>query len=177
MPLVLARPLALDARTRFSAASLYTRGGIAALAMIGALFVALRLSPAGNNPDQRFLRDLAAMEGLERVAQQSFNEAINQFGSHQLTTSEVAQRIDSEVLPRWFLIQRTVQKDRVADDSKLKPLWELIDDYSESRMAAFQLFESGYRQGRAADFRAAQAKLDQGNVDLKLISDLRQRPK
>jgi membrane associated rhomboid family serine protease len=174
MGLVLARPLSLEARTQISAPSFYMRGGIAALAMIGVLFLALRFSPTGNAADQLFRRDIRAMAESEKVAQQSANKAFEQFRSHQITGKEFAARIDSEVLPRWAMIQKSFQRDRVADDSKLKPLWELLSDYSESRLAAFQLFESGGRTGKSADFKAAQAKVDQGDIDLKLMKDLNQ---
>jgi len=171
MGLVLARPLGLEARTQVSTASFYMRGSIAALAMIGLLFLALRFSPAGNAADQLFRRDIRAMAESEAVAQKAANEAFGQFRSHQITGKEFAARIDNEVSPRWMSIQQRFQRDRVADDSKLKPLWELLDDYSESRLAAFQLFESGGRTGKSADFKAAQAKVDQGDIDLKLIRD------
>jgi len=174
MGLVLARPLGLEARTQISAVSFYVRGGIAALAMIGLLLVALRFSPAGNAADQRFRRDIRAMAESEAIAQKSANEAFERFRNHQITGIQLAESIDDEVLPRWMLIQKTFQNDRVADDSKLKPLWELLNDFSESRLAAFQLFESGARTGKSADFKAAQAKVDQGDIDLKLMRDLNQ---
>jgi rhomboid protease GluP len=174
MGLVLARPLGLEARSKISAASFYMRGGIAALAMIGLLLMALRFSPAGNAADQRFRRDIRAMAESEAIAQKSANEAFERFRNHQITGTQLAERIDSEVLPRWILIQKTFQNDRVADDSKLKPLWELLNDFSESRLAAFQLFESGARTGKSTDFKAAHAKVDQGDIDLKLIKDLNQ---
>ena len=174
MGLVLARPLGLEARNKISAASFYIRGGITALAMIGLLLVALRFSPAGNTADQRFRRDIRAMAESEAIAQKSTNEAFERFRNHQMTGTQLAERIDSEVLPRWILIQKTFQNDRVADDSKLKPLWELLNDFSESRLAAFQLFESGARTGKSTDFKAAHAKVDQGDIDLKLIKDLNQ---
>jgi rhomboid protease GluP len=174
MGLVLARPLGLEARTRISAANFYTRGGVAALAMIGLLFVALRFSPAANSADQRFRRDLRAMADSEAIAQKAANEALEQFRNHQISESEVAERIDNDVLPRWAWIQKTVQKDRVADDSKMKPLWELLSDYSESRLAAFELFASGARTGKKGDFEMAKAKIDQGDIDAKLMRDLNQ---
>jgi rhomboid protease GluP len=174
MGLVLARPLGLEARTRISAATFYTRGGVAALAMIGLLFVALRFSPAANSADQRFRRDLRAMAESEAMAQKAANEALEQFRNHQISESEVAERIDNDVLPRWAWIQKTVQKDRVADDSKMKPLWELLSDYSESRLAAFELFASGARTGKKGDFEKAKAKIDQGDIDAKLMRDLNQ---
>ncbi len=174
MGLVLARPLGLEARTKISAASFYMRGGLAALGLIGLLFVALRFSSAGNIADQRFRRDILAMADSEKIAQQSANEAFARFRNHQITGKEFAERIDNEVLPRWVLIQKTFQRDRVPDDSKLKPLWELFSDYSDSRLAAFLLFESGGRTGKAADFKAAQAKVDQGDIDLKLVGDFNQ---
>ena len=60
---------------------------------------------------------------------------------------------------------------------KLKPLWELLNDFSERRLAAFQLFESGGRTGKSADFKAAQAKVEQGDIDLKPMKELNQRQK
>jgi hypothetical protein len=97
-----------------------------------------------------------------------------QLRNHQITGREFAARINNDVLPRWVMIQKSFERDRVADDSKLKPLWELLNDYSESRLVAFQLFESGGRTRKSADFKAAQAKVDQGDIDLKLMRDLNQ---
>lgn len=74
-----------------------------------------------------------------------------------------------------ILNQGACANDRVADDSKLKPLWELLNDFSESRLAAFQLFESGGRTGKRTDFE--KAKVDQGDIDLKLMKDLNQGQK
>jgi hypothetical protein len=51
-------------------------------------------------------------------------------------------------------------------------LWELLSDYSDTRLAAFKLFDSGARTGRSADFKQAQDKLELGQMDLKLIKDL-----
>jgi rhomboid protease GluP len=175
MGLVLARPLGLQARTQISAASFYIRGGIAALAMIGLLSVALQFSPASNAADQRFRRDLRAMAESEKVAHQSAKEAFDRLQSHQITESEFAERLDNDVAPRWGLIQKTIQRDRVPDDSKLKPMWDLLNDYSESRLAAFQLYASGARTGKKTDITKAQAKIDQGDIDLNLIKDLNQR--
>jgi rhomboid protease GluP len=79
MGLVLARPLGLEARTRISAATFYTRGGVAALSLLGILFVALRFSPTGNVADQRFRRDLQAMSESEKIVHQSAQEAFEQF--------------------------------------------------------------------------------------------------
>jgi rhomboid protease GluP len=118
--LVLARPLSLEARTQISAASFYLRGGAAALAMIGSLLLALRFSPAGNTADQLFRRDIRAMAESEAIAQKSAQEAFQQLRNHQITGREFAERIDNDVLPRWEMIRRSFQRDRVADDSKLK---------------------------------------------------------
>jgi rhomboid protease GluP len=174
MGLVLARPLGLEARTRISAATFYTRGGVAALAMIGLLFAALRFSPAANSADQRFRRDLREMAESESIARKAAGEAIEQFREHQITGEEFAARLDSDVLPQWAMIQKSFQRDRVADDSELKPLWELFNDFSESRLEAFQLYASGARTGKKEDFEKAQAKIDQGDIDAKLIKDLNQ---
>ena len=174
MGLVLARPLGLEARTRIGATSFYMRGGITALSLIGLIFVALRFSPASNAADQRFRRDIRAMTESETIARKSANEAFEQLRNHQITGREFAARINNDVLPRWAMIQKSFERDRVDDDSKLKPLWELLNDYSESRLAAFQLFESAGRTGKTADFKAAQAKVDQGDIDLKLMRDLNQ---
>ena len=135
--------LRAEARAEINAASFYLRGVIAALAMIGVLLVALRFSPAGNAADQRFRRDILSMAESEKIAQKSANQAFQQFRNHQITGKEFAERIDNEVVPRWMLIQKTLQRDRVADNSKLKPLWEYFSDYSDSRLAAFQLYASG----------------------------------
>jgi hypothetical protein len=54
----------------------------------------------------------------------------------------------------------------------LKPLWELLSDYSDTRLAAFKLFDSGARTGGSADLKEAQDKLELGQMDLKLIKDL-----
>ena len=74
-------------------------------------------------------------------------------------------------------MEAMIAKDRVPDNSKLKPLWDLVDDYSESRLAAYRLFASGGKRSSNADFEAGQAKLDQGEIDLKLMKDLNQRNK
>src|SRR5580698_9508919 len=174
MGLILARPLGLEARTRIGAATFYTRAGLAALALLGLLFLALRFSPASDAVDQRFRRDLQVMSESETVARKSANDAFEQLRSHQITERELAERIENDVVPRWELIQKTVQRDRVADDSKMKPLWELLSDYSESRLAAFQLYASAARTGKKDDLKKAQAKMDQGDIDLKLIGDLNQ---
>jgi rhomboid protease GluP len=177
MGLVLARPLSLEARTRISAITFYASGGVAALSLIGLLFVALRFSSAGNATDQRFRRDLQAMSESETIAHQSAQEAFEQLKSHQITDSEFAQRLANDVVPRWALIQSTLEKDRVDDNSKLKELWALSSDYADSRLAAFQLYESGARTGKKADFEKAKAKVDQGDIDLNLIRNLNQRKK
>jgi hypothetical protein len=72
------------------------------------------------------------------------------------------------------LIQSTLERDRVDDNFKLKERWALLSDYANSRLAAFQLYESGARTGKKADFERAKAKIDQGDIDLKLIKDLNQ---
>jgi rhomboid protease GluP len=172
--LVLARPLSLEVRSQSSAASFYTRGRVAALSLIGLLFVALRFSPTGNAADQTFRRDLQLMAESEKVAHQSAQEAFERLQRHQITERELAERVDNDVVPRWELIQSTIQRDRVADDSKMKPLWELLNDYSESRLEAFQLYSSAARTGRKADITKAKAKIDQGDIDLNLIRDLNQ---
>ena len=177
MGLILARPLGLEARTRISAATLYTRGGIAAFGLIGLLFAALRFSPTGNAADQRFRRDLQAMAESDTIAHQSVQKAIEQLKNHQITDSEFAQRLANDVVPRWAWIQSTLERDRVDDNSKLKELWALSSDYADSRLAAFQLYESGAQTGKKADFEKARAKIDQGDIDIKLITDLNQRKK
>jgi inorganic triphosphatase YgiF len=78
------------------------------------------------------------------------------------------------VVPRWALIQSTLERDRVEDNSKVKELWALSSDYADSRLAAFELYESGARTGKKADFEKAKAKIDQGDIDLNLIRDLNQ---
>ena len=112
------------------------------------------------------------MGELEKPAQQSAKDAIEKLQSNQITSIEFAERIEKDVLPQWTIIQNAFQRDRVPDDSKLKPLWELLSDYSDTRLAAFKLFDSGARTGRSADFKEAQDKLELGQMDLKLIKDL-----
>ncbi len=177
MGLVMARPISTEARAQINATSFYIRGGITALSLLGLLFLAFRFSPAGNSADQTFRRDLRQMAESEKAARQFAKEAFDALQSHQISGSEFAERIDKDVSPRWALIQKTIQRDRVADDSKLKPLWELLSDYSETRLEAFQLYAFGARTGKKADLEKAQAKVDQGDVDLKLIKDLNQRQK
>lgn len=170
--LVLARPLEPQARARINAATFYARGGAIAMAIVGILFVLVRFSPAGNGPDQVLRRDIAGMAELEIHAQQSAKEAFDKLQSNQIAPVEFAERLERDVLPHWTTIRNTFQRDRVADDSKLKPLWELLSDYSETRLAAFKLYDSGARTGRSADFKQAQDKLELGQIDLKLIKDL-----
>ena len=177
MWLILARPLGLEARTRISAATFYTKGSVAALGLIGLLFVALRFSPTGNAADQRFRRDLQAMAESDTIARQSAQKAFEQLKNHQITDSEFAQRLANDVVPRWAWIQSTLERDRVNDNSKLKELWALSSDFADSRLAAFQLYESGARTGKKADFEKARAKIDQGDIDIKLITDLNQPKK
>jgi rhomboid protease GluP len=172
MGLVLARPLEPEARTRFNTTSLYAGGGATALAIIGTLFVLIHFSPAGNASEQAFRRDILRMGELEKRAQQSAKDAIDELQSNQITPIEFSERIEKDVLPQWTIILNTFQRDRVPDDSKLKPLWELISDYSDTRLAAFKLFDSGARTGRGADFKEARDKLELGQMDLKLIKDL-----
>ena len=172
MGLVLARPLEREARLRSNTASFYARGSALALAIIGTLFVLVHFSPAGNAAEQAFRRDIIVMGELEEHAQHSAKDAIDKLQSNQITPAEFSERIERDVLPQWTTIQSTFQKDRVPDDSKLKPLWELLSDYSDTRLAAFKLFDSGARHGRSADFKQAQDKLELGQIDLKLIKDL-----
>lgn len=172
MGLVLARPLEAEARAQINAASFYARGSAIALAIIGTLFVLMHFSPAGNAAEQAFRRDILGMGELEKHAQQSAKDAIDKLQSHQIAPIEFAERIEKDVLPQWTIIQSTFQRDRVPDNSKLKPLWELLSDYSDTRLAAFKLFDSGARNGRSADFKQAQDKLELGQIDLKLIKDL-----
>jgi rhomboid protease GluP len=170
--ILLALPLGLESRAQLSGTRFYTRGVIAAVTMIGALFGLLWLS---NGADQRLRRDLYAIGQSEDVALSEANQLFKEFRRNEITAAELAQRIDSEILPRWIWIQKTVEKDRVADDSPLKPMWGLLSDYSESRVAAFQLFESGYRLGKEEDLRAAQAKLDQGDIDVNLLKEMQRQ--
>jgi rhomboid protease GluP len=172
MGLVLARPLEPEARTRINTTWLYARGSVTALAIIGTLFVWVHFSPATNAAEQTFRRDIVGMGELERHAQQSAKDALDKLQSNQVTPTEFAERIEKDVLPRWTIIQSTFQRDRVPEDSKLRPLWELLADYSDTRLAAFKLFDSGARTGTSADFKETQDKLFLGQMDLKLIKDL-----
>lgn len=174
MGLVLARPIEAEARAQVNAASLYMRGGITAVALIGLLFLAFRFSPANNAADQRFRRDLRQMAKSEAIARKAAGEAIGQFREHQITGTEFAARLENDVVPRWVMIQKSFQRDQVADDSQLKPLWELLNDYSESRLEAFQLYASGGRSGKKTDIAKAQAKIDQGDIDVRLIEKFNQ---
>jgi rhomboid protease GluP len=172
MGLVLARPLEPGARAQINAAFLYGRGSAIALAIIGILFVLIHFSPAGNATEQAFRRDILEMGELENNAQQSAKDAIDKLRSNQITSIEFAEQIEKDVLPQWTIIHNAFERDRVPDNSKLKPLWELLSDYSDTRLAAFKLFDSGARTGRSADFKQAQDKLELGQMDLKLIKDL-----
>jgi rhomboid protease GluP len=172
MGFVLARPLGAEARARNDAASFYVRGSVVALAIIGVLFVSVHFSPAGNTTEQAFRRDVIEMAEPEKHAQQVAKDAIDKLQNHQITPSEFAERIEKDVLPQWTMIQRKFERDRVPEGSKLKPLWELLSDYSDTRLEAFKLFDSGARNGRSADFRQAQEKLELGQIDLTLIKDL-----
>jgi hypothetical protein len=132
----------------------------------------VRLSPANNAKEQAFRHDLFRMAEPEKHAQKFAKDAFDQLQNHQIALSEFADRIERDVLPQWTMIQESFERDRVPADSKLKPLWELLNDYSESRLAAYKLFDSGARHGRTADFKQAEQKLELGQIDLKLIKDL-----
>jgi rhomboid protease GluP len=177
MGLLLARPLEPEARARINAASFYARGSAIALATIGTLFVLVHFSPAGNAAEQAFRRDILGMGELEKHAQGFAKDAFDKLQSKEIGPIEFAERIEKDVLPQWTIIQRTFQGDRVPDNSNLKPLWELLADYSDTRLAAFRLFDSGARTGRSTDFKQAQDKLELGQIDLKLIKDLDQKNK
>jgi rhomboid protease GluP len=172
--LVFARPIGTEARAQINVAPFYLRGTAVASMLIGILVVSVHFSPAGNVPEQTFRRDILRMIKSEQYAQQFAKDAFDQLRSRQITPKEFSEQIESQVLPRWTVIQTTFANDRVPGDSKLRPLWELLDDYSESRLAAFKLFDSGARTGKTADFGNGQKKLDQGEIDLKLIRDLNQ---
>jgi rhomboid protease GluP len=124
MGLVSARPLEPQARAQINAATFYARGSAIALAIIETLFVLTHFSPVGNGADQTFRRDILGMGEREKHAQQSAKDAIDKLQSNQITPIEFAERIENDVLPQWTIIQNTFQRDRVPDDSKLKPLWE-----------------------------------------------------
>jgi rhomboid protease GluP len=172
MGFVLARPLGTEARAKISAASFYVRGSAVALVIVTILFVMVHLSPTNNVAEQAFRRDLVAMREPEEHARKAASDAMNQLQNHQITPSEFADRIEADVLPQWTRIRESIARDQVPDDSKMKALWELMDDYSYSRLAAFRLFDSGARNGRTADFRQARLKLDQGENDLSRMRDL-----
>jgi rhomboid protease GluP len=174
MGLVLARPVEPEARARINAAFFYARGGAIALAIIGTLFVLVHFSPAGNAAEQAFRRDVLEMGELENHAQQFAKDAMDKLKNRQITPIEFAERIEKDVLPQWTTIQSRFETDRVPDGSKLKPLWELLGDYSETRLEAFKLFDSGARSGKSSDFKQAEGKLELGQIDLKLIRDLDQ---
>jgi hypothetical protein len=174
MGLVLARPVEPEARARINAAFFYARGGAIALAIIGTLFVLVHFSPAGNAAEQAFRSDVLEMGELENHAQQFAKDAMDKLKNRQITPIEFAERIEKDVLPQWTTIQSRFETDRVPDGSKLKPLWELLDDYSETRLEAFKLFDSGARSGNSSDFKQAEGKLELGQIDLKLIRDLDQ---
>jgi rhomboid protease GluP len=172
MGFVLARPLGTEARAKINAASFYVRGSAVALVIVAVLFVMVHLSPTNNVAEQAFRRDLVAMREPEEHARKAASDAINQLQNHQITPSEFADRIEADVLPQWTRIREGIARDQVPDDSKMKALWELMDDYSYSRLAAFRLFDSGARNGRTADFRQARLKLAQGENDLSRMRDL-----
>src|ERR1700690_3309960 len=95
------------------------------------------------------------------VVDAAASDAMNQPQNHQITQSEFADHIEADVLPQWTRIRESIARDQVPDDSKMKALWELMDDYSYSRLSAFRLFDSGARNGRTADFSKARLNLDQ----------------
>jgi len=174
MGLVLARPLEPEARARVNAAFFNAKGSAIALVIISTLAVSVHFSPAGNVAEQAFRRDVVEMGVLEQHAQQFAKDAMDKLRARQITSIEFAERLERDVLPQWTTIQRRFETDRVPDGSKLKPLWELLDDYSETRLEAFKLFDSGARSGKSSDFKQAEAKLEVGQIDLKLIRDLNQ---
>jgi rhomboid protease GluP len=73
--LVLARPLDLAAR-QANQTSFYLKGAVSACALVGALFIAVHFSPAGNRPDQQFRRDIATMARSEKEAHQLLSDGI-----------------------------------------------------------------------------------------------------
>lgn len=172
MGLVLARPLGIEEREKIRATFFYMRGSAVALVIVAVLFMTVRLSPASNAAEQAFRRDLVAMREPEEQAQKAARDAIDKLQNSQMTPGEFADRIEADVLPRWKLIHENIARDEVPDGSKMKALWELMDDYSYSRLAAFRLFDSGARYGKTADFRQARLKLVQGENDLSRIRDL-----
>jgi rhomboid protease GluP len=158
MGFVLARPLGTEAWAKINAASFYVRGSAVALMIVAILFAAVHLSPTNNPAEQAFRRDLVAMREPEEHARKAANDAMTQLQNHQITPSEFADRIEADVLPRWTRIRENIARDQVPDDSKMKALWELMDDYSYSRLAAFRLFDSGSRNGDNCRFQASAIK-------------------
>ncbi len=172
MGLVMARPLAPEARIRTNSVKVFGRGIALALLIVVALFLGVRASPRASAEEQAFRRDMVAMGKLEQSAQSAFKDAVAQLQHGTYTPAEFAQRLESDVLPRWTTIQETYQRDRLPDNSKLKPLSDLLADYSDTRLEAFKLFDSGARTGRSADYQKARDKLELGQMDLKLMKDL-----
>jgi hypothetical protein len=60
--------------------------------------------------------------------------------------------------------------------SRLRALISFLEGRSQVLLVvyAFELFASGARTGKKAEFEKAQAKIDQGDIDAKLIRDLNQ---
>ena len=175
MGLVMARPLSPQARIQINNAKIFGRGAALALLILAVLFLGVRASPRASAEEQAFRLDMAAMEKLERSAQAAFKDALTQMQQGTYTPTQFAQRLESDVLPRWTTIQETFQRDRLPDGSPLKPLSDLLADYSDTRLEAFMLFDSGARSGRSADYGKAQDKLELGQMDLKLMKDLEKK--
>jgi rhomboid protease GluP len=173
--LVLARPIGSEARAQVNVATFYLRGTIAALILIGLLAVSIRFSPAGNVPEQRFRRHIIEMQVPEKQALNFAKDAYERMQKHEITSTEFADQIGSYVLPRLELIKRAFERDSLPDDSKLKPLLELLNDYSQNRLEAYRLFASGVRNNRSGEIKEAQMKMDKSGIDLKLMKDFNQQ--
>ena len=170
--LVLARPMSVESRLG-SRSAYYTRGLLAAAAILGALAAAVSYPANGRPQEQAFRRDLLWFGDEEARAYETLKDMTAKSKQGEITQAQYAERLEREVIPQWERMQQRISSNQLPRDSKLNPLAQAYQQYVGNRLSAYRLLDSGLRENRPEDLARGRQLIKDGDKNVAQIRELR----
>lgn len=145
---------------------------VASLAIVGlAVSLALLPSHAGVAIRPGYERAMSDLYLTEQKALDRFKQALDQFRGNQITSEQLADRIEHDVLPQWREMCEKIESVQEVPQPFQADHADLLA-YLKSRQAAWEYFALGLRSDDHALSTQAQEEFEKAN---RLASKLRNK--
>lgn len=164
------RPLDVERRAA-SGIRHWAQGAVAACALVASLGYAVTHPSTARKQELQIRNDIAWLGEQESATGKLLNDGLQKFKAGTMSSSQFADLLEQDVLPRWDEMQQRITNDQLPGASKLQPTRNALMDYCGSRQESLKLLDTYLRNGDADALKQSNAKAEEAKNEIKTFME------